>query len=196
MNRQRHREGQHERTSTRDGCDRRGHQWSDREQDARRLRGAFHHVRVLRPRRGQLGVRKPQWAQQCLPVAAHRHLQASTVLPRLPDARRLSRLSAPHADQAVPRRLHRRLRAAREDRVRQRRDTRATTRRWGMGTDDPARRDPPRRPARRGQRASLGPAASRFPRRVLRCADARTFLHRPPHAARALRQAHPRRRIG
>ena len=47
----------------------------------------LHQLRDLRPHRRQLGVRQPQRAQQRLPVAAHRHLQAPAVLQGLPDAR-------------------------------------------------------------------------------------------------------------
>ena len=76
-----------------------------------------HLLRGLRPGRRQLGVRQPQRAQQRLPLAAHRHLQAPAVLQGLPDARGLPRLPAPHPDQGLPRLVRRRVRPAGPHRV-------------------------------------------------------------------------------
>ena len=102
---------------------RRRHQRTDVGQDAQGLRRSLHHLRTVRPHRRQLGVRQPQRTEQRLPLTAHRHLQTKVVVQGLSDPGALPVVPAPQRHQDLPRLLRRRVRAAGQHRVQQRRPT-------------------------------------------------------------------------
>ena len=102
----------------------------------------------------------------------------------------------PPADARLLPGLRRGVRAARRDRVRDRRGARRTPRRRRVGRDAVDRRDPQLHRPRRRQRPPLVAPAPRLPGHVRRRADAQPRLRLAVRAARDPRQARDRGRHG